>query len=74
MKTSAGWMLALAATLCAAGCVTPPPSTFCAEARRLYLAPPSPEWLLDHDPELAAEILAHNEHGARSCGWPAPRP
>lgn len=68
MKMSAAWTLALAATLCAAGCASPP-APFCAEARPIYVAPGTPDLLAVADPELIAEILAHNDHGARRCGW-----
>jgi hypothetical protein len=40
----------------------------------MYPAPATPDWLSANDPELADEILGHNQHGARRCGWIAPRP
>lgn len=71
MKTFAAWTLALAPMLFAAGCASPP-STFCAEARPIYPGPASPDLLAAQDPDLIEQILAHNEHGARTCGWAVP--
>ncbi|MEM1345908.1 MAG: hypothetical protein AAGI34_15190 [Pseudomonadota bacterium] len=67
------WGVLSATIACVAGCATAPDGGFCTEARPLIPADPGVvDWLIDHDLQLADDMLAHNEHGEKLCGWTPP--